>query len=219
MGYRITAQREKSEPITIRSATADLKFIVFEPIRRVRIQLTEKEKQDSWNKAREWKHERRLSGELVLRIESNCGGGIKSEWQDKPESPFEDQIDELMTRLVTAMVLVEDLERQRREEQTRRWKLEQERAELERLRQVESSRWRHLLDFVAAARQAADARGFLDRIERRTHSDPVDPGLSEKYAEWIGWARSKADQIDPLVRPLSELQLEPEASRTSTLWR
>jgi hypothetical protein len=57
---------------------------VFEPIRRVRIQLTEKEKQDSWNKDREWKHERRLSGELVLRIESNCGGGTKSEWQNKP---------------------------------------------------------------------------------------------------------------------------------------
>lgn len=82
MGYRLTAQREKSEPITIRSATAELKFIVFEPIRRVRIQLTEKEKQDSWNKHREWKHERCLSGELVLRIESDCGGGTKSECQD-----------------------------------------------------------------------------------------------------------------------------------------
>ena len=76
---------------------------------------------------------------------------------------LEGQIDELMTGLVTAMALVEDLERQRREEQTRRWKLEQERAELERLRQIEAARWKHLLDLVAATRQAADTREFLDR--------------------------------------------------------
>jgi hypothetical protein len=152
-------------------------------------------------------------------FESEGHSGTKSEWQDKPESPLEDQIDELLTGLVTAMVLVEDLERQCREEQTRRWKLEQERAELERLRQIEAARWKHMLDFVAAARQAADVREFLDKMERRAQSEPVDPDLSEKYAEWIGWARSKADQTDPPVRPLTELQLEPEASRASTLWR
>src|SRR5271169_4038535 len=121
--------------------------------------------------------------------------------------------------LVTAMVLVEDLRRQRREEQTRSWKLGQERAELERLRQIEAARWKHILDLTTASGQAAAVREFLDGMERRTRSEPVDPGLSEKYAEWIGWARSKADQIDPLVRPLTELQLEPEASRASTLWR
>ena len=57
------------------------------------------------------------------------------------------------------------------------------------------------------------------QMERRTQSEPIDQSLSEKYAEWIGWARSKADQIDPLMRPLTELQLEPEASRASTSWR
>lgn len=124
-----------------------------------------------------------------------------------------------MTGLVTAMALVEDLERQRREEQTRRWKLEQERAELERLRQIEAARWKHLLDLVAATRQAADASRISRQMERRTQSEPIDQSLSEKYAEWIGWARSKADQIDPLMRPLTELQLEPEASRASTSWR
>lgn len=179
MGYRVTAQREKSEPITIRSATAEMKFIVFEPIRRVRIQLTEKEKQGSWNKDREWKHERRLSGELGLRIESNCGGGTKSEWQDRPESPLEDQIDEFMTGLVTAMVLVEDLERQRREEQTRRWKLEQERAELERLRQIEAARWKHLLDFVADARQPRMPGN--SRQDRKKNS--VGAGRSRPFRE------------------------------------
>ena len=49
-------------------------------------------------------------------------------------------------------------------------------------------------------------------MEKRTQSELVDSSLSE-IADWIGWARSKADQIDPLVRPLTELPLEPEASR------
>jgi hypothetical protein len=80
-----------------------------------------------------------------------------------------------MTGLVTAMVLVEDLERQRREEQTRRWKLEQERAELARLRQIEAARWKHMLDLATASGQAAAVREFLDRVERRTQSELVDP--------------------------------------------
>ena len=94
----------------------------------------------------------------------------------------------------------------------REWKLEQERAELERLRQIDAARWKHILDLATASRQAAAVREFLDRMERRTQSEPVDPSLSEKYAKWIGWARCKADQIDPMVQPLTELQLEPEAA-------
>ncbi len=184
-------------------------------MRRVRLPLTDKEKQESWNKGREWKHENRLSGELVLRIESYCGGGAQSEWRDKPESPLEGHIDEVMAGLVTAMVLVEELERQRREEEARRWKLEQERAERERLRQIEAAKWKHMLDLATASRQAAEVRQFLDKMERRTQSEPVDPSLFERFAEWVRWARSKADQMDPLVRPPGELHLEPEAARAS----
>jgi len=205
MGSSVRAQRREREPVIVKSATAELKFVLFEPMRRVRLPLTEKEKQDYWNKGREWKHETRPSGELVLRIESYFGGGAKSEWRDKPESPLEGQIDEVMKGLVTPMVLVEDLERQRREDQTRRWKMEQERAERERLRQIEAARWKHLLDLAAASRLAGEVREFLDKMERRIQSEPVDPSLFEKFAKWIGWARTTADQMDPMVRPLTEL--------------
>jgi hypothetical protein len=218
-GYRVAAQREQREPVIIRSAAAELKFVVFEPMRRVRIPLTEKEKQDSWNKGREWKHENRLSGELVLRIESYCGDGTRSEWHDKPESPLEDQIDDVMAGLVTAMVLVEDLERRRREEETRRWQLERERAEIERLRQIEAAKWKQVLDLVAATRQSAEVRQFLDKIEKRIQSEPIDPGLSERFVQWIRWVRSKAEQMDPLARPITELDLEPQAARPAAPWR
>jgi hypothetical protein len=181
--------------------------------------LTEKEKQDSWNKDREWKHENRLSGELVLRIESYCGGGTRSEWRDKPESPLEGQIDDVVAGLVTAMVLVEDRERQRREEEARRWKLEQERAERERLRQIEVARWKHALDLATVSRQTTEVREFLDKMERRIQSEPVDPGLSERFVQWIRWVRSKADQMDPLARPITELDLEPQAARPAAPWR
>jgi hypothetical protein len=125
-----------------------------------------------------------------------------------------------MAGLVTATVLVDDLERRRREEEMRRWKLEQERAERERLCRIEAARWKHVLDLTTVSSQAIEVREFLDKMERRTQSEPVDPLLSEKFTEWIRWARSKADQIDPLVRPLGELQLEPEAARPEgRLWR
>jgi hypothetical protein len=167
MGFSVTAQRREREAIIVKSGTAALKFVLFEPMRRMRLPLTEKEKQDYWNKGREWKHENRLSGELVLRIESYFGGGAKSEWRDKPELPLEDQLNQVIRGLVTAVVLVEDLERQRREEQTRRWKLEQKRAELERQREIEAARWKHLVDLAAASRLAGEVREFLDKMELR----------------------------------------------------
>jgi hypothetical protein len=97
----------------------------------------------------------------------------------------------------------------------RRWKLQQERTERDRLRQIEEARWKHALDLATASRQAATVREFLDRLEKRNQSGAVDPNLFEKLAEWIRWARSKSDQMDPLMHPLTDLQLEPEASRAS----
>jgi hypothetical protein len=69
-----------------------------------------------------------------------------------------------------------------------------------------------LIDFRSAksSLQAAAVREFRDRMERRTRSEPVDPGLSEKYAGWIGWARSKAAQVDRFVRPLNALSSNPK---------
>jgi hypothetical protein len=113
-------------------------------------------------------------------------------------------------------VLVEDRERQRREEEARRWKLEQERAERERLHQIEAARWKHLLDLAAACRQAAEVREFRDKLERRTQLEPIEPSQSERFLESIRQAHSKADQMD-LVRPRTELQLEPEAAHTSAM--
>ena len=60
--------------MVIRSATAELKFVVFEPMRRMLPPLGEKEKQDSWNEGGDWRHQNRKSKELGLRIESYCGG-------------------------------------------------------------------------------------------------------------------------------------------------
>jgi hypothetical protein len=113
--------------------------------------------------------------------------------------------------LVTAMILLEDRERRRREEAVRQWKLEQECAERERLRQIEAARWKHLLDLALASREAACVREFLDKMERRIESGSIDPSLSEPLLQSIQWGRSKANQIDPVVRPLTELGLEPQA--------
>lgn len=168
MGYRVIAEREERQPVTVRSATAELKFMLFEPMRRVRLPLEEKEKKDSSNQVGEWRYENRKSGELVLRIESYCGGGARLEWRDRSESPLEVQIDEVMEGLVTAMILVEDVERQHREEEARRWKLERERLERERLCQIEAARWQRTLDLATTSRQAAEVRGFLDRMEKNS---------------------------------------------------
>jgi len=85
----------------------------------VRIPLTDKEKQESWNQGREWKHEDQPSQELVLRIESYLEAGERRQWRDRTKAQFEDQINEVVQGLLTAMVLVEDHEQRLREEEQR----------------------------------------------------------------------------------------------------
>ena len=199
IGYSVTAEGEKQRSIVIRSRSACLNFALYEPVRRVRIRLTETEKKDSWDHTNEWRYENQPSGELLLRIESYLGDGERTVWRDKTEIRLEDRIEEAVAGLLTAMALVEDRGEKRRNEEQWRWKLEQERAERERQRKVEVARWKELVDLAESARQAKMVREFLDELERRVLVTAGDQGLSARLQNWLISARKRADAIDPII--------------------
>jgi len=144
IGYAVTVERDKKTPIVIRSRSGELKFVLFEPMRRVRRPVPVKDGEGSVNQKPQFRHENPWSKELVLRIDSHVETGEQSEWRDSVETPLEEQINEAVRGLLTAMALAEDREEKARAEEQRRWKLQESglnESVRRRLKQPAGDRW------------------------------------------------------------------------------
>jgi hypothetical protein len=205
LGYAVGSENRDQE-IVVRANMGVLKFKIHEPIRRMRIPLTPREKKHLRTGDPDWKFERRRSGELVFSIDSYLGDGERTEWRDKEGNSLEGQIDEIMPGLLTAIVLLEDREEKRRAEEQRRWRLEAERAELERQRKLEEDRWKRLVEFVEAALQRKRVREFLDALEPRLLTTPGEAGLSPSVKNWFEWARKRSDEDKAVINFLKLIE-------------
>jgi hypothetical protein len=73
--------------------------------------------------------------------------------------------------------------------------------EAERVRQAyeEKQRLEHLEKCISNWNKAEQIRAFMNAYEKMLdeRGEPIDP--ESKEGKWIGWARGKADQLDPLI--------------------
>lgn len=72
-----------------------------------------------------------------------------------------------------------------------------ERAERERLKQLEKVRIDHLLSDAAAFQQASVIREYIAKIQRAQSQSPTVS--AEEFQRWINWALAQADRIDPSI--------------------
>ena len=136
------------------------------------------------------------SGRLVLRIRSEYGGD-QVQIRDGKRKTLRDRLNEFVVELhrEAQRRKADRIERERRrlewEERDR-----QER-ELARQREAEAARFRQLESYVGNWRRANDIREFLKALaeigEKPEHLD-----LHMPFQEWMTWATTQADRIDPL---------------------
>jgi hypothetical protein len=152
------------------------------------------------------------SGELNFKISGAFFYGVKQNWTEKANKPIEEQLNEIMAAILTAAhmalkTLQKDEEEKRlredalirQQEEARRQEEEARRKELE----VQSQNWvksRNLRAFLQAC------EGVLAK-----RSGTLPPNSAE--AEWLRWAYSHADRLDPLRNGY----LESVATQTSVV--
>jgi hypothetical protein len=78
---------------------------------------------------------------------------------------LEEQLADVIAGLIKASAVEKEWKRQRDEEERRRAELKAQRAEQERLRRIDGTRWRHLNELREAAQRASLVREFIDRLE------------------------------------------------------
>ncbi|HZD41956.1 MAG TPA: hypothetical protein VE131_14630 [Terriglobales bacterium] len=84
---------------------------------------------------------------------------------------------------------LERWERERQEEQRRRW-------EEEERRRKEEEKIKHLEKLVTNWNQSQRIREFLSEVEKAAAENPAKK--TDNLSDWLSWAHAYADSIDPI---------------------
>jgi hypothetical protein len=172
---------------------AEVQFSLWEKVTRSERELSEKERRESYVSDR-WIFT--PTGQLTFRIDE-CYVGRNS-WRDKTSKRLEEQLNDVMIGLITASRIIR--ERDLEWERKRQLELEeqQRRAELARLQQIEQGRRGQLDKLVDAWIRSLNIRQFLAHYEN-TLSKQGSTASENLEARWLSWARSYADELDPMT--------------------
>lgn len=157
-----------------------------------------------------WRSERdRLkpaTTKLTVTLSANAGG-MKNVWEDDKDARVEDHV----TEIVVAAFVAGELSYRQQEQGHHEWLVkrkaqiledrrkaaeEKERKERERLAALEKARIDRLLADAGRHRQAVDIRAYAAVVEAAPH---LFQGDADKRAQWLAWARTQADALDPVV--------------------
>jgi hypothetical protein len=139
------------------------------------------------------------SGRLELRIGEYSFPGSQKSRADGKKLKLEDRLGAIIEEIAQASVAERDrrlswAESRRQDEQRARERAERE----ERERRLEAE-LAGLLKLVDAWRKSRDIRSLVRAIVRRSAELGVSLEPGSPTLDWIGWARSHADRVDPLL--------------------
>lgn len=131
-------------------------------------------------------------------------------WDTPVRRKLETQLNDLLVRLVRRAGR-QRRERRAREERQRRWErrervmrlrrqeLERRQGEWKSRQEAESAKIDRLLAEVEGWRRSREIRGYVAALESAfvTRHGPIDP--ASECGQWLQWARSQADGMDPLA--------------------
>lgn len=151
-------------------------------------------------------HDFTPTGVLTIQV----GRWPSRSWKDTPKTQLEQRLQEVAVGIVALAheTQAKELEEARRKEAHQRAVahyefLTKRRAdEVERFKQLESQ----ATDWERAAR----LRSYADAVEAQAIAAG---GVSATQADWLGWARAKADWLDPLTHVSDPILDAPEPKR------
>ena len=195
-GYKLVVGESYVRDVQVAHGDEKLELHLNERIRQVRRQLTEEEKAERryLSTDQKWTQEKVPTGELILKIKEPNRYSMTREWREAADAPLEDKLGDVLAQIAG---LFEEIRLRRVREagqRARQWKIEEERRRVEMERKRETIRYRRLLDQCKNWRTSAEIRAFVAAVE----ATPRIAMHTERFAEWMTWALTHADRIDPL---------------------
>ena len=144
------------------------------------------------------------TGRLELTIHVRLDQPFRRTWLETEDRPLEGMLPEIVASFLVIAPLLAERTR-RREEEARAFAERQRLAELERQRREQDDRrWTRFLQLASEWQRAELARAFIGRLRQLDESatEPID---GRSLGEWLDWAEARAEAADPLRRGAGEL--------------
>jgi hypothetical protein len=146
-----------------------------------------------------WQPKRQVlhrTGRLAFEI-TTYGIGTRSKWEDTADAQMENYFPEILGAFLIGK-LHQQKEKQSQEARADRIAEAIHRREAARIEtEREMARWNALLEASANRRQAEMARSFIDELAATIH-DGGELIYGKSAYEWLEWARTRVDDMDPL---------------------
>jgi len=199
-GHQILANKSDPRSVSLIIAGEKVEFSLTERLRQVKKELSERERLSPLNFGQTFRFVYKPTGELILKIQSLAGAGIRTGWRDRPGKPLEEELNRIIAGLLVASAVVRK-QRLDSEETERQWQeREKQRLEAAEAQCKETQRRNELMSLVTRWRQADEIRHYIQAV-RSLPDSARDETEVKRTDDWATWASRVADEIDPLTSP------------------
>jgi hypothetical protein len=141
---------------------------------------------------------------LQITITTYLRGGTK-EWVETSNKKMGVLLPEIVGRIMAAGPILNEWDRELKEEALKRKDEEERRQERRRLKQRDEHRWRQFCAFATDWQERTRLLSFLVEIESRSPAEANATIAEQQLSEWIAWAQQKIDSLDPFQNGIAGL--------------
>jgi hypothetical protein len=136
-------------------------------------------------------------------------------WNDTERTPLERRFPEVVSGLILLASEIRAREEEQAREAERRRLAKENYARIMEQRKRERGLFEDLEAKAKKWKRATRLRAYVDAVEQTA---TLKGELTDELLDWIGWARAKADWLDPMIR-VSDLILDaPEPEKPAFWW-
>lgn len=192
VGAEIDEKKSLIDGFLVRFGANEIEAKLVERLKQVREPIDPKYRDWAIYRDRPWKQKLVGTGALVLRIENYTDHPYRKEWKDTDTATIEEQLSSIVPAFIMNAYYA-GLREKRFAEERERWAAEQQRREeIARQKQVEQQKFDELVQLAAQWQKAEAIKAFVQAVERSANGQQ----MSSELAQWIVWARRKADELD-----------------------
>jgi hypothetical protein len=144
------------------------------------------------------------SDKLALVLRNRWSDSVDESWEDSPDLPVEDQLNDFVVAVVARAHYDLEWDRRRDEAERARAAEQQRRFEEAQRREVEAARGRELERQAENWMKSRQIKTFLAAV-KESASEASEIDLYTPLGEWLSWAETYANRLDPFKNELEQL--------------
>ena len=122
----------------------------------------------------------------------------QKKWAEDETGELERMLPDILERAYKSAYDVKEARGKRKRRARKREEKRKAREEKKKRRKEEKSRRKALVETTSQWSKSQDLREYIEEVRRRVDEEPLTEEKREKVEEWLEWAETHADRIDPL---------------------